>query len=123
MTKEMRDIISASEVAPPDGRQTTLATVVPVEVSSYRRPGARMLVEGSGRGAICGCLEGDTVRKALLAIAQKKNKLATYYTLDDDDVQFGVQFGCNGIVHILFEPVEYNKATLLIPKNNFVGPY
>jgi len=86
-----------------------LATVVHVEGSSYRRPGARMLVTDDGQltGAISGgCLEGDALRKALLAISQQKNKLVTYDTTDDNDTTLGVQLGCNGIVHILFEPID-----------------
>lgn len=109
MTKEIGDIIAASKMAQQHGRQMALATVVHVEGSSYRRPGARMLVEDNGKitGAISGgCLEGDALRKALLAINQRQNKLVTYNTLDEDDVTFGVQLGCNGIVHILFEPID-----------------
>jgi xanthine dehydrogenase accessory factor len=112
MTKEIRDIISAFNEAQQQGRQTALATVVHVEGSSYRRPGARMLVEDNGRmtGAISGgCLEGDALHKALLAINQKQNKLVTYNTLGEDDVSLGVQLGCNGIVHILFEPIDTNN--------------
>jgi xanthine/CO dehydrogenase XdhC/CoxF family maturation factor len=72
-----------------------------------------MLVEDNGKmtGAISGgCLEGDALRKALQAISQRQNKLVTYNTLDEDDVQFGVQLGCNGIVHILFEPIDPDGA-------------
>jgi xanthine dehydrogenase accessory factor len=109
MTKEVGDIITAFKEAQKQGRQTALATIVHVEGSSYRRPGARMLVEDNGKmtGAISGgCLEGDALRKALLAINQKQNRLVTYNTLDEDDIAFGVQLGCNGIVHILFEPID-----------------
>src|SRR6476661_9699114 len=119
MTKEIVDIVAAFKEAEKHGRKSALATVVHVEGSSYRRPGARMLVEDNGKltGAISGgCLEGDALRKALLAIEQKQNKLVTYNTLDEDDVQFGVQLGCNGIVHILFEPIipdENNPIALL----------
>src|SRR3982074_3420365 len=108
MTKEIVDIVAAFKEAQQRGQQTALATVVHVEGSSYRRPGARMLVEDNGRmtGAISGgCLEGDAYRKAMLAMVQKQNKLVTYNSMDNDaDVSFGVQLGCNGIVHILFEP-------------------
>lgn len=113
MTKEIRDIVNAFNDAQRQGRRTALATVVHVEGSSYRRPGARMLVEDDGTltGAISGgCLEGDALRKALQAINDGRNKLVTYNTLDDDDVQFGVQLGCNGIVHILFEPIDSNRV-------------
>ncbi|AXY72489.1 XdhC/CoxI family protein [Paraflavitalea soli] len=111
--KEIEDIIQSYKKAVAAGKKTALATVVYVEGSSYRRPGARMLVTEDGEltGAISGgCLEGDALRKALLAISQQKNKLVTYDTTDEDDVQFGVQLGCNGIVHILFEPIDPTLA-------------
>jgi xanthine dehydrogenase accessory factor len=106
--KEIRDIVRAYDQAERDGKRAALATVVHVEGSSYRRPGARMLVTEDGQltGAISGgCLEGDALRKALYAINQQENKLVKYDTTDEDDLLFGVQLGCNGIVHILFEPV------------------
>lgn len=71
-----------------------------------------MLVTEDGQltGAISGgCLEGDALRKALFAINQQQNKLVTYDTTSDDDIQFGVQLGCNGIVYILFEPIDVTK--------------
>ena len=107
--KELQDIVIAFDNATQQGKQTALATVVHVEGSSYRRAGARMLITEDGEltGAISGgCLEGDALRKALLAINQQQNKLITYDTSNEDDVEFGVQLGCNGIVHILFEYIN-----------------
>jgi xanthine/CO dehydrogenase XdhC/CoxF family maturation factor len=107
--KEMRDIIVAYQKAAQQGLKTALATVVHVEGSSYRRPGARMLVTEDGEltGAISGgCLEGDALRKALMVINGGKKKLVTYDTTGEDDAELGIQLGCNGIVHILFEPVD-----------------
>ena len=109
MTKEINNIVTAFKEAQLQGRHAALATVVHVEGSSYRRPGARMLVEENGKmtGAISGgCLEGDALKKALLAISQRQNRLVTYDTLHEDDIEVGVQLGCNGIVHILFEPID-----------------
>ena len=111
--KEIADIILANKNAIKENRKAALATVVKVEGSSYRRPGARMLITDDGNltGAISGgCLEGDALRKALSAIHQGKNKLVTYDTTDEDDAKFGVQLGCNGIVHILFEPIFNDEA-------------
>lgn len=108
MSKEIRDIVAAFHAAEKAGRKTALATIVHVEGSSYRMPGARMLVDDNGclTGAISGgCLEGDARRRALLAIHERRNRLVTYDTSNEEDVEFGVQLGCNGIVHILFEPV------------------
>src|SRR5438309_2300407 len=111
--KERNDIIQAYDKAVLNGRRTALATVVKVVGSSYRRPGARMLVTEDGEitGAISGgCLEGDALRKAMLALMQQENKLVIYDTTDEDDAKLGVQLGCNGIVSILFEPINNEDA-------------
>lgn len=107
--KEISEILKAYSVAKNSGKKTALATVVKVEGSSYRQPGARMLVteDGSLTGAISGgCLEGDALRKALLSINQQQNKLITYNTSNEDDKEIGLQLGCNGIIHILFEYID-----------------
>lgn len=111
--KEIKDIVKTFDEAIRQGKKTALATVVHVEGSSYRRPGARMLVTEDGKltGAISGgCLEGDALRKAVLAIVQQKNKLVIYDTTDEDDAKLGIQLGCNGIVSILFEPINHKDA-------------
>ncbi|WP_316767085.1 XdhC family protein [Pedobacter frigiditerrae] len=111
--KEITDILKAYSKAEQENKRSALATVVKVEGSSYRRPGARMLVTEDGllTGAISGgCLEGDALKKALSAIHQQQKKLVTYDTTDEDDAKFGVQLGCNGIVHILFEPINSKET-------------
>ncbi len=73
--KELNDIIRAYDKAILQNKQTALATVVRVDGSSYRRPGARMLVTDDGMitGAISGgCLEGDALQKALFAMATRR---------------------------------------------------
>jgi len=107
--KELNDIVSAYDKAVLQNKQMVLATVVRVDGSSYRRPGARMLVTDDSKitGAISGgCLEGDALEKALFAMATGENKLITYDSGGEDDIQFGLHLGCNGVVHILFEPVK-----------------
>lgn len=118
--KEIKDILKAYQRAEKGNIRTALATVVRVEGSSYRRPGARMLIteDGNLTGAISGgCLEGDALKKALSAIIQQQNKLVAYDSTDEDDARFGVQLGCNGIVYILFEPIfaadKHNPIALL----------
>lgn len=108
--RELDAIIERYELLKAQGVESTLATVVHVEGSSYRRAGARMLVDEVGNitGAISGgCLEGDALRKALHALHQQKNKLVTYDTSDEDDAIIGAQLGCNGIIQVLFEPLDY----------------
>lgn len=113
MTKEIGEILKSYSEAKKLGKKTALATVVKVEGSSYRQPGARMLVTEDGflTGAISGgCLEGDALRKALLSIDQQKNKLITYNTSNEGEHEIGLQLGCNGIVHILFEFIDDEDA-------------
>jgi xanthine dehydrogenase accessory factor len=109
--KEIRDIIQSFELAQSQGKKTALASVVHLDGSSYRRPGARMLINDEGQltGAISGgCLEGDALRKALLVIAQQNSRLVTYDTTDEEDISVGVQLGCAGIIRVLFEPIDVN---------------
>lgn len=111
--KEIIDIVAAYDEAKKLGKKTALATVVLVEGSAYRRAGARMLITEDGEltGAISGgCLEGDALRKARLVILQQEPLLVTYDTTDDDDAKLGVGLGCNGIIHILIEPVSDDCA-------------
>lgn len=111
--KEAEDIIKAYDEAVLAGKKTALATVVHVDGSSYRRPGARMLIteEGTLTGAISGgCLEGDALRKALLVIMQQQSMLVTYDTSDEEDAVIGLGLGCNGIIQVLIEPLQAEKA-------------
>lgn len=107
--KEINDIVVAFDVANRQNLNTALATVVHVDGSSYRRAGARMLITENGQltGAISGgCLEGDAMRKARLAMIKQETILLKYDTNGDDESQLGVQLGCNGIIHILVEPIN-----------------
>ncbi len=95
-------------------RKVALATVVYVEGSAYRRPGARMLVSDDGRweGAISGgCLEGDALRKARQVMLDGKPVVVRYDTMDDDANSLGVGLGCNGIIDVFIEPIDPTDPT------------
>lgn len=118
--KELDSIVAAYHHSKSSGQKVALATVVKVDGSAYRRPGARMLVTEAGElvGAISGgCLEGDALRKAQTVIFQRKSMVVTYDTTDEDDQKFGIGLGCNGIIQVLIEPVDfedpYNPIALL----------
>ncbi len=93
------------------GRACALATVVEVLGSAYRRPGARVLVTDAGEltGAISGgCLEDEARQRARRAIFQGEPTLVTYDTRDEDDPRHGLGSGCQGVVRILLEPLDFN---------------
>ena len=109
--KEIKSIIAAYDKIDRASTQAALATVVRVEGSSYRRTGARMLVLDNGEwvgGISGGCLEGDALKRARLAIAKSTPTLITYDTTEGDDFQIGVGLGCNGIIDVLFTPLNFN---------------
>jgi len=84
-----------------------VATIVQATGSSYRRPGARMIIgeDGSVAGGIsAGCLESALVRTAWWRMRSQDAVLVTYEsTSDDDELGWGSGFGCNGIVEVLLE--------------------
>lgn len=91
------------------GETLLLATVVRVHGSSYRRPGARMLV-GPGHlisGCVSGgCLEDDVVRRAEFRLRGGRAVLVRYDSTSDDDIGWGLGVGCNGVVEILIERLD-----------------
>lgn len=115
--QEIISIIKAYQQAVTEGKKTALATVVHVEGSSYRRPGARMLITEDAEitGSISGgCLEGDAFRKALHVILSNKAMLVTYDTADEDDAKFGMGLGCQGVIQVLIEPLQGERGTAII---------
>ena len=101
--------MKAYDISVAEGKRSALATVVHLDGSSYRRPGARMLITDDGQltGAISGgCLEGDALQKALMVMSQKKSRVVTYDTMDDEETTLGVGLGCNGVIQVLIEPID-----------------
>ena len=98
------------------GAAGVLVTLVRIEGSSYRRPGARLLTD-SGAGAYAGtvsggCLETDLVRKAAWMV--RDGALVEHYSMAFDDtaeIPFGL--GCGGSVDLLCEPVGTAEADAL----------
>lgn len=109
---ERRQIVRLWE----QGVAAVLITLVRAEGSSYRRPGARLLVGGQGEyaGTISGgCLETEVLRKATWLVRQGA-VVERYSTMFDDtaDVPFGL--GCGGLVDLLLEPVDTPECAALM---------
>jgi len=103
--------------AAPSGEVLAMATVMKVRGSSYRRPGARMLVNTAGRSAGMisgGCLENDVREHARAVMATGKRVLVTYDSTAPEDIVFGLGLGCNGIVQVLIEPLTAGDETGLL---------
>lgn len=91
------------------GKRTALATVVRIEGSAYRRPGAKLLVEEDGRtvGSISGgCLEGDVREIALAVLGDGVARRRRYDTGADENAAWGLGLGCAGSVEVFVQPAE-----------------
>ena len=88
--KEIQKIIEVYDTLKSSATNLALATVIDVKGSSYRRTGARMLIQDNGLftgGISGGCIEGNALKKAHLAISQNKATRVTYDTSKDDEAQ------------------------------------
>lgn len=86
-----------------------LATLVQVDGSSYRQPGARLLVDAEGRvlaGAVSGgCLEGDVAARAADVCASGRAARFMYDLRADLESIWGFGARCDGVAHLLLEPL------------------
>ena len=117
--KEIQNILEVYDQTDFSERKAVLATVVKVQGSSYRNPGARMLILDNARwvGSISGgCLEGDAMRKAKVVMRDKKPMFLTYDTMDDENNTLGIGLGCNGIIDVLMEAVDPSDANNPVEK-------
>src|SRR6476469_5477115 len=94
--REINDLVRLYQLH--RGEPLALATLVTARGSSYRRPGARMLIcpDGTTAGSLSGgCLEEEVVRRARGVIHNGKPELMNFDTR--------LRFGCNGSIDIFVE--------------------
>lgn len=97
-------------------RAKALVTLVRAEGSSYRSPGAHLLIGANGESAGTisgGCLEAEVVRKAAWMVRGGAT-VQRYSTLFDDTAEIPYGLGCGGVVDLLIEPANTAEATALL---------
>ncbi|MEO5986423.1 MAG: XdhC family protein [Candidatus Limnocylindria bacterium] len=112
---EIERILEAADAFRARGVRVGLATVVAVRGSSYRRPGARLLVpeEDAPVGLISGgCLEEEAARLAREAIRADGPLLVTIDHSAEGDELWGMGLGCRGVIDLLAEPPAMAAETL-----------
>lgn len=57
-----------------------------------------------------GCLEADVFEKAKKLMATGETITAVYDMTAEDEVAWGLNQGCNGVIHLLLEPLEEKKS-------------
>ncbi len=106
--KELRRIADAWRELQKRGQPALLATVVETQGSTYRRPGARLLMSEDrwlAGGISGGCLEGELLKKAWWRTAEGPLVVSYDSTTTDDEVSWSFGLGCNGRVEVLQERV------------------
>jgi xanthine dehydrogenase accessory factor len=98
------------------GGAAVLVTLVRAEGSSYRRPGARLLLGSRGEyaGTISGgCLEAEVLRKATWLVREGA-VVERYSTMFDDTAEVPFGLGCGGVVDLLLEPGDTPECQALM---------
>jgi xanthine dehydrogenase accessory factor len=102
---ELANIVSAWENAIANKEEIAMATVIRTEGSSYRKPGAWMLVtrDGARVGTISGgCLEAEVARR-IWWLTENGACIRRYSTDNEEDAKDGYGLGCGGAIHLLVE--------------------
>lgn len=99
------------------GEDVVLAVVTEIKGSTYRRPGAKLLIDQQGTlsGNVSGgCLEADVAEAGSEVLSGEHPRILHYDTNDDKDQLWGLGLGCNGEVDILLLPFRADtQATFL----------
>lgn len=86
-----------------------LVTIIATEGSTYRKPGAMMLIsrDGAFEGMISGgCLEGDLQHHAEKVFASGEAAFVTYDMHADEDLVWSLGLGCDGIIHLMLQRLD-----------------
>jgi xanthine/CO dehydrogenase XdhC/CoxF family maturation factor len=111
---ELKQILDLWKRASGADEEICVATVVGVEGSAYRRPGARMILTSSGQraGTVSGgCLEAEIAKKAWW-LTEQGSSIQRYSSFFDDDGDMPYGLGCGGTVIVLLERGEPAGASL-----------
>ncbi len=104
------------ERSPQASTPRVLATVVTTAGSTYRKPGARMLLlaDGQSIGLLSGgCLESDLALQAHAVLESGVPRTLEYDMRGPDDLLFGIGAGCEGAMRVLLEPADAGSRAAL----------
>jgi len=92
-----------------DEESLVLATIIATEGSTYRKPGAMMLIsrDGSFEGMISGgCLEGDLLHHAEKVFETGEAGFVTYDMHAGEDLVWSLGVGCDGIIKLMLQRLD-----------------
>ena len=104
----MTEILDLVERWRANGRNVALATVIGVERSAPRAPGAVLALNDAGEvaGSVSGgCVESEVVEEARAVLAGAKARVVSYGITDEQAVSHGLT--CGGTIHVLVERCDW----------------
>jgi xanthine dehydrogenase accessory factor len=104
----MIDVLETIERWRNEGQRVAIATVVAVEESAPRDPGAVLAVNERGdvAGSVSGgCVESAVYDEAQDAIASGRSRLVTYGISDEEAISVGLT--CGGTIHVFVERLDW----------------
>jgi xanthine dehydrogenase accessory factor len=104
----VKEILEDIERWRTNGRRVAVATVVEVEGSGPRGPGATMAVNEDGEvaGSVSGgCVEGAVVTAALEVLETGAPRRCSFGYSDDE--AFAVGLTCGGTISLFIEPLDW----------------
>jgi xanthine dehydrogenase accessory factor len=106
------------------GRRGVLVTVIATTGSTYRRAGARAVIDKDGHafGMISGgCVEKDLAARIEPWLADGKPQLLLYDSTRSTDILFGLGLGCRGTMELLIEPFDAKNPPQLVEHFHWNG--
>jgi xanthine/CO dehydrogenase XdhC/CoxF family maturation factor len=109
MKHEIDRVMDAARAIMRDGGRGVALTLLRTSGSTYRRAGARAVLDE--RGIACGlvsggCIERDLAERMHEWLAAFEPRVVTYDSTSDADVIFGSGLGCRGTLDLLVEPFD-----------------
>ena len=104
----MIDLLDTIESWRGQGQRIAVATVVGVEQSAPRDPGAALAVNERGdvAGSVSGgCVEAAVYEEAQDAISNGRARLVSYGISDTDAISVGLT--CGGTIHVFIERLDW----------------
>jgi len=104
------------------GEEAALATVIATSGSTYRRPGARMLItpEEAVGAVSAGCLEEEVRTVGLQVIERGRPERLCFDTTEEMDKLAGTGLGCRGVIDIFIEPLSPERADVYLKMHQFL---
>ncbi|RSL32394.1 XdhC family protein [Salibacterium salarium] len=118
----MEEIHSILQTLAASQQKAILAIIIQVEGSAYRKEGTSMLIQEDGTqvGLLSGgCLENDIIAR-WQDIWETGARTVEYDMRGFDDLSWGEGSGCNGIIHVLLEPVVDGLRSYLMTVKEYL---